>query len=77
LFEPKRPDFDAPMTVDEQQLPEARVKILECLSPSPVAIDELVRQCDASPSVVLTVLLELELAGRIERQAGQKVALVG
>lgn len=77
LFEPKHPGFEAPMTVDEHQLPEARVKILECLSPSPVAIDELIRQCNMSPSVVLTVLLELELAGRIERQAGQKVALVG
>jgi len=78
LFEPVMPPFDAPLaTPDESQLPSARLKLLECLSPSPTAVDELVRQSDLSPSVVLTVLLELELAGRIERQAGQKVALVG
>ena len=62
---------------DESQLPTARAKLLECLSPSPVSVDDLVRQTGLSPSVVLTVLLELELAGRLERQAGQKVALVG
>ena len=78
LFEPPRMPFDAPMAAtDESQLPMARAKLMECLSPSPTAIDDLVRQCDLPPSVVLTVLLELELAGRIDRQAGQKVALVG
>jgi predicted Rossmann fold nucleotide-binding protein DprA/Smf involved in DNA uptake len=29
-----------------------------------------------SPAIVVTVLLELELAGRIERQAGNHVALL-
>lgn len=77
LFEPKTEKFGAHIgEVDEAQLPAARAKLLECLSPSPTAIDELVRQSGLLPSVVLTVLLELELAGRIERQAGQKVALI-
>jgi DNA processing protein len=78
LFEPPAPDFAAPPALpDEAQLPTARVTIVEALGPSPTAIDDLIRQCGLSPAVVLTVLLELELAGRIERQAGQKVALVG
>lgn len=77
LFEPQAGGFDAPMNCDEQELPVARSKVTELMGPSPVGIDELVRQTGLVPSVVLTVLLELELAGRIERQAGQKVALTG
>jgi DNA processing protein len=38
-------------------------------------MDELIRQSGASPAIVQTVLLELELAGRLERHAGGKVAL--
>ncbi|MDR3449723.1 MAG: DNA-processing protein DprA [Alphaproteobacteria bacterium] len=78
LAEPPANDFGAPTgPMDERELDSARAKILENLSPSPVSVDELVRECHLSPSVVLTVLLELELAGRIERQAGHKVVLLG
>lgn len=77
LFEPPPAPFDPPLAAgDESQIPAAREKILECLSPSPTAIDELVRQSHLPPALVLTVLLDLELAGHIERQAGQKVALI-
>ncbi len=48
--------------------------ILEKLSPTPVAIDELVRQCQLSAASVATLLLELELAGRIERHPGNLVS---
>jgi DNA processing protein len=48
--------------------------ILEKLSPTPVAVDELVRQCQLSAAVVATLLLELELAGRIERHPGNLVS---
>ena len=51
-------------------------KVLEALGPSPVAVDELVRQCQLSPAIVATVLLELELAGRLERQPGNRVTLL-
>ena len=67
-------DFKAP--VDENRLTDARAKILECLGPSPVAVDELIRLCGVPAPVVLTVLLELELAGRLERQAGHRIALI-
>ncbi len=49
--------------------------ILEKLGPTPVAVDELVRQCQLSAAVVATLLLELELAGRVERHPGNLVSL--
>ena len=60
----------------DQDLESARATILGLLSPSPLSVDELIRQCQLSPAIVVTVLLELELAGRIERQAGNHVALL-
>ena len=78
MAEPPAQAIAAPPNAgDENELPIARVIILEFLSPSPTSIDELIRQSGLSPSAVLTVLLELELAGRIERQAGHKVSLIG
>ncbi len=56
--------------------PEAHAVVLECLSPTPTPVDELVRDCQLSAPVVLTVLLDLELAGRIERQPGNRVSLI-
>jgi DNA processing protein len=50
------------------------VLILERLGPTPVAVDELVRQCQMSAAAVATLLLELELAGRIERHPGNLVS---
>lgn len=52
-----------------------RVRVLDLLSPAPVGIDDLVRMANASPAVVRTVLLELELAGRLERHGGGLVSL--
>ena len=54
--------------------PKARVSVLECLSPEPVAVDEIVRRCQLTAPVVRTILLELELAGRLERLPGNRVA---
>ena len=49
--------------------------ILERLGPTPVAVDELVRQCHLSAAAMATLLLELELAGRVERHPGNLVSL--
>ena len=48
----------------------------DLLGPDPVAVDELVRQCHLSAAAVRAVLLELELAGRLERHAGNRVSLL-
>jgi DNA processing protein len=58
------------------ELQKGRGPLLELLGPSPVAVDELIRRCQFSPAVVMAVLLELELAGRLERHAGNRVSLV-
>ncbi len=52
-----------------------RRRITDLLGPVPVAIDELIRQSRLPPAVVLTVLLELELAGRLDRHAGGRASL--
>jgi DNA processing protein len=62
--------------LDEAALDRARHLVVEALGPSPVAVDELVRECQLSPAVVSLVLLELELAGRLERHPGGRVALL-
>jgi DNA processing protein len=50
-------------------------RILELLSPSPISLDELVRVAEAPISEVRIVLLELELAGRLEYSGGARVSL--
>ena len=45
------------------------------LGPTPVPVDELIRQSGLAPALVPTILLELELGGRLERHAGGKVSL--
>jgi DNA processing protein len=54
---------------------QGRQAILSLLSPAPVPVDELVRQSLLAPAMVQMILLELELAGRIERHAGGRVSL--
>ncbi len=52
-----------------------RARVLGLLAHVPVPVDELIRQSALSPAAVQTVLLELELAGHLERHAGAKVSL--
>lgn len=52
-----------------------RGAVIDLLSPVAVAVDELIRQSSLPPAIVQTVLLELELAGRLERHAGGRVSL--
>ena len=53
-----------------------RTRITDLLGPSPVSLDDLIRMSGASPATVRTVLLELELAGRLERHGGGLVSLL-
>ncbi len=77
LNEPKRRDFAAASegSPSDSELAQTRKKVIELLSPTPVPVDELVRQCHSSPALVVTILLELELAGRVERHPGNLVSL--
>ena len=53
-----------------------RRALIGLLGPVSVAIDELIRQSGLPPATVALVLLELELADRIERHAGGRVSLI-
>ena len=52
-----------------------RRAVLDLLSPTPVPVDEIIRQSGLAPAAVQMVLLELELGGQLERHAGGKVSL--
>jgi DNA processing protein len=60
----------------DDELTEARKIIVPALTPAPVMVDEIIRQCQLSPAVVSMVLIELELAGRLERHADNQVSLL-
>lgn len=53
-----------------------RAQIAALLGPTPVSIDDLIRISGLSPAVLRMVLLELELAGRLERHGGGMVSLI-
>ena len=76
--------FDVPAQEPEREHPamagepdaDERKRVIALLGPTPVEIDDLVRLSGASAGAVRTILLELELAGRLERQRGGRVALL-
>jgi len=55
---------------------DARTIVVEALGPTPTAIDDLVHHCALHPAQLAMVLLELDLAGRLERHAGGAVSLL-
>ncbi len=52
-----------------------RTRLIALLGPAPVSIDDLVRFSNTSPTIVRSVLLELEIAGRLERHGAGLVSL--
>jgi DNA processing protein len=67
---------DEPRGVPPTDAAEAdRARVEEALGKTPVTLDEIVRFTGLKPAVVHLVLLELDLAGRIERHPGQRVSL--
>lgn len=73
----QEPDSSVPLPPAEALEAEAdriRARVEEALGPAPVEIDELIRQLGAPPAAVLTVILELELAGRCARHPGNRVS---
>ena len=60
---------------DDDAPANARESVIALLGSSPVPVDMLVRQSRLTPATVATILLELELAGHLERQPGNRVSL--
>ena len=61
---------------DDAELDESAAREVEqLLGPSPVPVDEVIRLSGIASGAVQMVLLELDLAGRLDRHAGGKVSL--
>lgn len=78
------PSFDKKIEISDQDIDfittietdQTRAEVVSLLGPSPVAVDELLRQCHCSAPIMGMVLLELDLAGRLERHPGNRVSLL-
>lgn len=68
-----RPEPAPPSSATE--IESARATLEDALGGGPVSVDELVRHTGLSPAAVNGAVLELELAGRLERFAGGRIAL--
>lgn len=60
-----------PIEVDDGE----RRRVVEALGAAPVTIDDIIRTTGLDTRHVRAALIELDLAGRIERHAGQRVSL--
>ena len=72
---PVLPVAETPTPGDEE-LTNSRHRVTVALGPTPVTVDELLRQCHLTPPVLLTILLELETAGRLHRHPGNRVSFL-
>ncbi len=54
----------------------ARQAVLGALGPEPVEVDDIIRFTGATSGEVQLVLIELDLAGRLERHGGNRVSLI-
>lgn len=78
LKEPDSTDYTAhPLSLpSDAELASLRQKIEAMLGPEPVLLDALLAQCETSPHILSAVLIELELAGRLQRHPGGKISLI-
>jgi DNA processing protein len=72
----QEPAQDVPGPLDVEPGENESARIIGLLGPTPVSLDDLVRLSQTSPAIVRTVLLELEIAGRLERHGGSLVSLL-
>jgi len=74
--EPEPPSF-APRAANAPDADaDTRKLVLAALGPTPTSMDEIIRQSGAPVQQVRAVVLELELAGRIHRDPGDRVSLL-
>lgn len=70
-------EASATFDYDTDELAEAEpADIASLLSNAPVSVDELIRQSGESPAAVQLALLELEVAGSLQRHAGGRVSVI-
>ena len=78
LAEPGERPFDAPPATEVagEDMAAALAQVEGLLGPVPTTVDELARASGLDLAILAQALLELELAGRIERLPGQRVVLL-
>jgi DNA processing protein len=62
--------------LSEGDVTTARERLLDTLGPSPLRLDDVIRDIGMPVSAILAALLELELAGKAQRQPGGMVCLI-
>lgn len=74
----ERPVFEEPPDFAATPPPgeDDRARVLEALGPTPIGVDDIIRHTGLHPAQVFMILLELDLAGRLERHAGGMVSLL-
>ena len=70
-FSEPEPPGDEPVEAS----PSDRKRVLMLLSPTPVDVNDVIRESGLPAAMVLGILLELELAGKVVRSVQQKVSL--
>jgi len=60
---------------EDMPAPDARMRLMAALSVTPVPVDALIQQTGLSAGAVQIILLEFDLAGRLEWGSGQLVSL--
>jgi DNA processing protein len=76
MLSPPRAEEDEDGFRADDVAPTARRAVLEALSPTPTPVDDIVRASGLPAGAVLTILLELDLAGRLERHRQGRVSLI-
>ena len=66
----------APPTDDEEPAQSDRDRILQALGTTPTSLDDLLDHARVAPGTLQLVLLELDLAGRLERHPGGGISLL-
>jgi len=77
-FQPQLQLDEAGQDASPPALPDdsERHRLIECLGPTPVAVDELIAHTGMPYAAISMILLELELAGRLERHSGGRVSVL-
>jgi DNA processing protein len=70
----EEPSQEQPGLSDAEPDTDDRTRIVGLLGPAPVSVDDLVRLSHTTPTIVRGVLLELEIAGRLERHGAGLVS---
>lgn len=73
----KTQDFQGNSCSNRENDEKIQQFLLDLLSITPIGVDEIIRECHFSTAEVMLALLELELAGRIQRHPGSQISLKG